>query len=286
MEVLEIALLALAYSALLISLFLQLVCYQRKFESLRTIYLTSSLLLLVISFTLGAFWQNSANSNWLTGFMLVAMSLVALTTPLNILSERKHGFSSWIERLFGVLTAVAILGVLSGTYFGYLELLENIVAIYLGASIVFSMILMSITKPKVRISHRETIDKYLAIAFLIVVPLSLVANYVAAADGLEAKIGFTLPLVIMVLAASKIFDDVKRLSLFSSPKEASDQLMLNYSLTKREQEIARLLLTGMSYQQMADELFVSIPTIKTHVSNIYKKCQVNNKMELTVLISR
>lgn len=50
-------------------------------------------------------------------------------------------------------------------------------------------------------------------------------------------------------------------------------------LTRRELEIAELLAKGYRYKQIADTLFVSTDTIRTHIYNIYQKLQVNSKLE-------
>ena len=47
--------------------------------------------------------------------------------------------------------------------------------------------------------------------------------------------------------------------------------------TKRELEVCNLLTSGMSDKCMAEELFVSLPTIKFHLQNIYKKLGVNGR---------
>ncbi len=51
-------------------------------------------------------------------------------------------------------------------------------------------------------------------------------------------------------------------------------------LSERENEILNLLAKGKSYASIADELFLSINTIKTHTRNIYEKLQVNSKKEI------
>ena len=48
----------------------------------------------------------------------------------------------------------------------------------------------------------------------------------------------------------------------------------------QEFEIADLLIKGYSYVKICETLFISMPTVKSHVNNIYKKVKVNNKMEL------
>jgi DNA-binding NarL/FixJ family response regulator len=53
----------------------------------------------------------------------------------------------------------------------------------------------------------------------------------------------------------------------------------DYQLTAREKEILYSLVDGLSYKKIADKYFVSISTIRTHISNIYQKLHVNSKSQ-------
>lgn len=57
-----------------------------------------------------------------------------------------------------------------------------------------------------------------------------------------------------------------------------------FGLTERELEIGRMLVSGKSYQEAADALYVSINTVRTHVRNIYKKTGINNQRMLGQLL--
>lgn len=50
-------------------------------------------------------------------------------------------------------------------------------------------------------------------------------------------------------------------------------------LSRREQEILEQLSKGFRYKEIADKLFVSVETVRTHVRNIYEKLQVNSRIE-------
>lgn len=51
----------------------------------------------------------------------------------------------------------------------------------------------------------------------------------------------------------------------------------DYGLTDREKEILQYIVSGLTKQQIADELFLSFHTVNTHIKNIYKKLEVNTK---------
>ncbi|MFR5828096.1 MAG: response regulator transcription factor [Adlercreutzia equolifaciens] len=51
-------------------------------------------------------------------------------------------------------------------------------------------------------------------------------------------------------------------------------------LTAREAEILGLLVRGRTLPYIANELFVTTGTVKTHVRHIYEKSLVNNRQEL------
>ncbi len=52
------------------------------------------------------------------------------------------------------------------------------------------------------------------------------------------------------------------------------------SLTQQERRITYYLATGMKNEDIAQELHISIYTVRTHIANIYKKFEVSNKVDL------
>ncbi len=50
-------------------------------------------------------------------------------------------------------------------------------------------------------------------------------------------------------------------------------------LTKREVEILEQLKSGLSYERIAENLFISYGTVRKHIENVYRKLQVHNKVE-------
>lgn len=52
-----------------------------------------------------------------------------------------------------------------------------------------------------------------------------------------------------------------------------------FELTRRERDVLAILATGASIKEIAETLFLSQPTIKTHLNNIYRKLGSANKIE-------
>ncbi len=52
-----------------------------------------------------------------------------------------------------------------------------------------------------------------------------------------------------------------------------------YNLSEREMEVLHAMAEGLSNQEIADRLFVSLNTIKTHTSNIYSKLNVERRTQ-------
>lgn len=65
-----------------------------------------------------------------------------------------------------------------------------------------------------------------------------------------------------------------------NPMDRLPEIIAYYKLTPREAEILPLILQRKSSTAIAEELFISIGTVKTHTHNLYAKFHVNSKTEL------
>jgi len=54
-------------------------------------------------------------------------------------------------------------------------------------------------------------------------------------------------------------------------------MYINILITEREIEIAVLIAKGYGNKQISNILFISEKTVKNHISNIFKKLNINNR---------
>jgi len=71
----------------------------------------------------------------------------------------------------------------------------------------------------------------------------------------------------------------RRVLHFFQKPEPVEHPQQDYHLSPREQEILQSLVKGYSYKLIADEHFISMDTVRSHIRHIYEKLQVNSKTE-------
>lgn len=69
-------------------------------------------------------------------------------------------------------------------------------------------------------------------------------------------------------------------------QESNSSLSPFSTLTLREFEITRMMLDGLNQRQIGENLFISAHTVANHHTNILKKLEVSNHIELTKLAIR
>lgn len=92
---------------------------------------------------------------------------------------------------------------------------------------------------------------------------------------------FTLQAAVAVKNASL----VRQIGVPTLELSPGDQkkISLRHDLTKREMEVLLLLLKGQSNRQISEQSFISMSTVKTHISHIYEKMRIQNREQLVKL---
>jgi two-component system, NarL family, response regulator LiaR len=72
----------------------------------------------------------------------------------------------------------------------------------------------------------------------------------------------------------------KKAIIITNPAFQFDQSRIDsLGISKREYEVLELMAKGLSNQEIADKLFVSLNTIKTHSSNLFLKLEVSRRTQ-------
>ena len=86
-----------------------------------------------------------------------------------------------------------------------------------------------------------------------------------------------------------VFDEfikefMKKKDLLKSLNEMSSAKL--EILTPREMEVMALISHSMTNEEIADKLFLSPKTVKTHLRNIFEKAGIRNRVEAALLYAR
>lgn len=98
------------------------------------------------------------------------------------------------------------------------------------------------------------------------IPLELYIGLVAVmftAVGIWAGLRLTRPKIVEV----------------AGPFELDEKNLQKLGLSKREYEVLELISHGLSNQEIAEKLFVSTSTVKTHVSNVLAKLDASRRTQ-------
>ena len=91
-----------------------------------------------------------------------------------------------------------------------------------------------------------------------------------------------IPLFYLKVNIDNIFIPIKA----DHASEEKIKLIYNkYKISKREKEIVQQICQGKTNQQIADELFISLQTVKDHTHRIYSKIGINSRMNLVQMVN-
>ncbi|NLD20753.1 MAG: helix-turn-helix transcriptional regulator [Clostridiales bacterium] len=71
----------------------------------------------------------------------------------------------------------------------------------------------------------------------------------------------------------------------SDIKVRIDEVCVQYKLTPREKEFIELIYSGKSNKEIAEVLFLSESTVKTHIYNIFRKMDAKNRVGVICIIN-
>ncbi len=205
-------------------------------------------------------------------------ALIIMTLPVYIHSElTKTDKRSLKDNLFIWLSLFLCMMLTAGFIINIQKLNDIIfgsVIIVMSGSIIYSNLLVTLKNRSKKDSSR--VIRILSTSVILLVPLMIWIDFIN-----NQIAGYIiLPLMYFNINVLMILSEIDDLINIPNKEKVSKGKMTVSGLTKREQEVTGLLLEGLTYQQTADHLCISIQTVKTHANHIYTKTDTNNKIEL------
>lgn len=163
------------------------------------------------------------------------------------------------------------------------SVIHLIIMSFLGAATVYSVVTSFIWFRKPLTEPFFSFLKQITVLGAVFLPLFIFIDFypLKAIEPLDVKGPLSLPLFYAIWNIIFIVRALKFIMSRKSILPEVPQLFLDrYNISNRESEVLKLLLNGLSYREIMEKLFISMPTVKTHVSNIYKKTGAGSKMKL------
>ena len=272
----------IAYTAGTARLFLAFIYRLRKpskGDFWKIAFLLSFTLLIISLSNMETLRQLRTSGSQLFGSIsLYGISAITLTLPLYIQSQiRNLKFRDMRNGLFIGLAGFSTILITVALILNQMQLISVIFFVtstVMAATIVYSMILLARHAAEDPVSGG--ILKVLGFSVMILIPVMIWVDFIASyMDGY-----IMLPLIYLLVNILMMSMEIKDLLSGLQSRNISVSKMNHYGLTRREQEVAGKLVNGCTHQQAAEDLFISIQTMKTHANNIYTKTACRNRMEL------
>src|SRR6187549_3485906 len=137
--------------------------------------------------------------------------------------------------------------------------------------------------------HKGTIVYSISLGFLLFLLKWLELRFIIFHHSFEIYIGFIAVIftalgiwLALKLSKPKIETVVVEKEVYINRNEnfvLDTSLVSQLGLSKRELEILNLLAQGHSNQEIAEILFVSLSTVKTHLQNLFEKLDVKRRIQ-------
>jgi two-component system, NarL family, response regulator LiaR len=103
--------------------------------------------------------------------------------------------------------------------------------------------------------------------------------YVGAIAVLFTSLGIWLALKLTKKKVRTIIVEKEVPVHIGQPFRLNEEEVTRLGLSKRELEVLQLITEGMSNQEIAEKLFVSVNTVKTHTSRLFEKLDVKRRTQ-------
>jgi len=257
-----------------------------------------SFFLLMLFLTINFFFQLSASdlgkavTTIFTALFMIDLTFMVYFVPF---------FASWIvgkswgkgvSTFFGLLALVYFaLTILFVFFFPDNIFLYAALVVIFAAMIIFVMALVIRRRSRIQSATGKAFWSAFVILSTVFCPIIVSDAFIAfnnrAMEGVGPFGSIIFPVYYLWF---NVLAMVYLISYFLSlPRHAESgihkEVLEQYKITGREQEILSLLLEGLSYNEIAEKLCISVHTVNNHVANMYGKTGAKNKIELLKVLS-
>jgi DNA-binding CsgD family transcriptional regulator len=234
----------------------------------------------------------STSANVVVQYGLGVAIAVALYGGLYLLMRRSPG----VPRLPALLITVFVLVVQIGRALVLLLASEKAAAaIRAPAVAMISVYLFFLGWMLYRASALEPQElmalllKRLGTLTLIFAPLStlfyIISYRFPGIDRLHISLDYVYFSVWSVITISVFLRYLSNPSALIEAGKISEAFISAYKITKREAEVVELISHGLTNQQIADRLYVSLTTVRTHIYNVFQKTGAESRVHLLRIVS-
>lgn len=120
----------------------------------------------------------------------------------------------------------------------------------------------------------------LALAVLVVILKYVEYRFLIRDLSMEVYIGVVAVLftALGIWAGSKLLAGKKNVPAVA-PHAPNEDALRSLGISARELEVLQLMASGLSNQEIADKLFISLPTVKSHSSSLFVKLDVSRRTQ-------
>lgn len=198
--------------------------------------------------------------------LLVLIAISILICGIFFILKEGH----WLFKEYVVYTEIGILVVVEFIYLTF-----------------FTIVVLTHAK-KYQKLYKNIVKNFILLLILgfllrvIVLSLHELNTYVLAPLLLIYFLSNFFPVFYLKFKSDLIFTPVSA----EQPNEEKKALLFSkYRITKREKEIVEKICEGKTNQQIADELFIGLQTVKDHTHRIYSKIGINSRLKLVQMIN-
>lgn len=129
---------------------------------------------------------------------------------------------------------------------------------------------------------KGTKNRRLGLLYVLTLTVHASILFITIFRNIEFRGSLYFPVFYMWVGGFNVYLALTKLKgILKKNNKITSQFVNRYKLTKREVEIAKLLVSGLTYKDIAAELLVSTNTVNSHVKNIYGKSNTKSKIQLS-----